>query len=246
MSFNLTIINQMFLPWMTYGIAFIDALISSVTDTLLWMVVDLPSSNYFLWFKTIACEFVSISPALAAIGAIIAIYYAYIKEGRIYVGFLTYCICDKQNINSFDIELPLGFYNTGATGKTVIGLRIRIKRGDWISNPLYCEHTLNDLGIGANGDSKDINRKWATPFIIEPRRGYANCFSFSIKKKIEDIKLTKGNYKIILEAKFANKKGWGKIDIIDFYIEDENFNCVTVHPNDPEFFKFSHKNEEGE
>ncbi|MFZ2472280.1 MAG: hypothetical protein WAW52_10115 [Methanothrix sp.] len=193
-----------------------------------WIIIQLLPLDYDLLVK--------LSPAIVAI---IAIYYAYLNEGKITVGLLNYCICDKQNVNDFYIELPLGFYNTGATGKIIMGLRIKFKKDNWTSKPLYCEHVLNDIGIGGKGDLEKT-RKWMTPFIIEPRRGYTDCFSFSVKKRKENIKLSKGEYKIILEAKFVNKKNWENIDIIDFYIGGEHFNCMTVYPNDPDFFAFSY------
>ena len=203
-------------------------------------MITIQEVNYILWLdipniRDIIDTIVKLSPAVVAA---FAIYYAYLREGKLSVGLLSYCICDKGDNNNWNIELPLGFYNTGATGKKIMGLRIKFKKDIWVSKPLYCEHTLNEIGIGADGALIKI-RKWTKPFVVEPRKGYTDCFSFSIKKRIEDIKLSKGEYKIILEAKFVNKKDWENIDVIDFYIGGENFNCMTVYPSDPDFFEFS-------
>ena len=190
-------------------------------------------SSFFVWINNIASSLILYSPLIVAIAAIITLYLAYLKEGKIYVGFHTYCICDRTD--GLELQLPLGFYNTGATGKTIMGLRIKLKKDNWVSKPLYCEHTVNDMGIGADGKLKQT-RKWISTFVVEPRKGYTDCFSFFIKKNSEDIKLNSEKYKIIFEAKFLNKNDWETIDIIDFYIVGKKFNCMTVYPNDPNFF----------
>lgn len=224
----MTIINQIALPQINELITPTIAIVGTLIDR-----TSQPILSVFVWLNNVASTLILFSPTIVAIAAIITLYLAYIKNGKISVGLHTYCICDQPN--DLDLELSLGFYNTGATGKTIMGLRIKLQKDDWVSKPLYCEHTMNDIGAGASGNSHEIDRKWIKPFVIDPRRGYTNCFSFSIKKEVEIIELNEGNYKILLEAKFADKKGWQKIDLIDFYIDNENHTCASVHLNDPEF-----------
>jgi hypothetical protein len=101
-------------------------------------------------------------PTITIAIAAVTLYFTFLKEGKILVASHTYCACAEKDAKNWNIELPLGFYNSGATGKTIMALRIRFKRDNWTSKPLYCEHILDDIGIGGSGESKDKKRKWAT------------------------------------------------------------------------------------
>jgi len=153
------------------------------------------------------------------------------RRGKLIIGsprsFAATC---QGEVGDLIVQLPLVFYNTGATAQIVQNLRLTLEQEEKKSFSLYFNNTLSNL-------ASNENREWARQFAVEGRKSYSSIFVFQREPGKFVFKPPKCT--AILEAKLNEKDKWETL--LTFTMQTPksaigplNSGQLIAHDNDPD------------
>lgn len=169
--------------------------------------------------------------SLALLFTIFSFWWMNWRRGRLVIGKpQSFAAVSKGENDLLLVQLPLVFYNDGATAHVVQSLRLHLEQEDKKSSALYFNNTLASL-VSNEG------RQWARQFAVEGRSSYSSVFVF--QRKPGKFIFSPGKAKATLEGKLNNEQKWRTLLTFDLYtpeaiIGNLNSSTLLAYDNDPE------------
>jgi len=132
---------------------------------------------------------------IALLFSFLSFWWIYWREGQIIVSKPFANRIAKIKDNGLLVEVPLSFYNTGATPITVENIYLVIIFQN-IRIPLFFNATRDSI--------EDSKQKTATQFVVDGKKYLMNVFSFQVRDK--PINISVGKWECELFGKLNSKK----------------------------------------
>lgn len=198
-------------------------------------------------FKWLINNLALIISLIALVLAIYSFYFINWRRGQIIVGSPSaYALCVQPEENGLTwVELPLSFYNDGASAQFIRNIRLILEQNDKKSNRLYLDAIYKALAWSKPSSNIDRDYEVAHQFTIEGRKAYSAVFAFGWRPG--GIVLSVGRCKAKLEAKLNNDEGWTEILTFDLIIRPltiKNLHTLRPYYNDPDISPEEFNNQE--
>lgn len=187
--------------------------------SIIWHLATISIGLTFLPFGVLNLEWFSNNAAfvislIALIFTIYSFYFMNWRKGQLIIGTpTTYAICvQPEEKGLFWVELPLSFYNNGASTQFVRNIRLILVQNGKESNKLYFDAIYKELPWSRSSNDAKRSYETAHQFAIDGRKVYSAVFAFGWRPG--GIVLSVGRCKAKLEAKINNSDEW--VEILEF------------------------------
>lgn len=138
------------------------------------------------------------------------------RKGKLRVSYIKHYGI-HNSVNKLYLELPLVFFNTGAMPVIIESLRLVLLDKDGIQKHLHFNAIRTELG-------ENKGRYVATPFSIN--KGDSKKIVCEFQKNPSEVVFHRGNYLLILEAKYYHSKNWKKLKTFEISIPEEKLENI--------------------